>query len=443
MRIGAVACAVVLAAAAPAARAQSTKYPAAPVDKELERDQHSNLWDQALQPGSADYLVLVDEARASLERRTDAEIEIAIDKLTQAIARMPDRSEAYALRGHAYFLASVPAGDRTRKWAPCADDLSVAESRLANATCAVPNDETCVLDRYALRRELGLCLGRAGRYADAEHTFATLTASRPNDGEIWMRLGEVRIAMGKLEEAINALRTSLDRTADGAREGAAMWLLASAYDRRRQPDDAISAASSARVLDGSFVTIVNAEPPLLPGEADYLLALAYLLPVSQTGDAPSVAFEKPEYALAYLRRFIAGAPEGPWRKRADEHLHEIAAIKFPGYFSVVGVSANHEAAKPVVARAMPAMRACMAKMPSVVLSVRIVQNGPRSTDRPFLRLAPEGVTVPAQSVTMASAPQADLNAAAACVQRLAEGIALPPLKDKDSQRVTQFYVISP
>ena len=97
---------------------------------------------------------------------------------------------------------------RSARWAKCADDLAAAES-------AQP--ETSRRRRaHAHAHRSRRCATRAPvKLADAERIArrAPRQARRPNKASSYMRLGETRIALGKLDEAIDALdgRTRRDR----------------------------------------------------------------------------------------------------------------------------------------------------------------------------------------------------------------------------------------
>ena len=93
---------------------------------------------------------------------------------------------------------------KLQQWAKCTADLQTAA---AKATREDLPDRKAMVEQ---RKNLGLCQARAGKLADAERTLAEAAATGTGTGEMLMRLGEVRIAMGKLDEAIAALTAALD-----------------------------------------------------------------------------------------------------------------------------------------------------------------------------------------------------------------------------------------
>ncbi|HTL37637.1 MAG TPA: hypothetical protein VL326_31115, partial [Kofleriaceae bacterium] len=182
------------ATAVPAAWAQSKKYPPVAPDKDLEEEHRSKLWDSTTDPDRGPYNDLVRDAKRLLERNDANNMRDALEKLDAAVKRLPKESDAYAVRGSVYL--------QQRQWVKCADDLAAAE--------AVSKVDDLML-RTRSRIDLAVCQARAGRYADSEQTLVKAIASATGyKGELLMRLGEVRIGLGKLDEAIDALSASAD-----------------------------------------------------------------------------------------------------------------------------------------------------------------------------------------------------------------------------------------
>lgn len=418
--------------------AQSKKYPPEPVDKDQEIAERSKLWDNATNPSSEPYQDLLIDAKQAISGRTDDQLRFAIDKLDQAIALLPGEPEAYALRGAAYM--------ELQQWAKCSADLQ-------KAAATGTNDD--VIDRKVTidqRRRLGLCLARSGKLGDAERTLSEAAATGTGTGEMLMRLGEVRIAMGKLDEAIAALSASLEAS-DAPSHALTRWLLAAAYDRARRPADAINAAREAAKGDTRFGSLRSPQPPLLGvGEAEYMLGLAW-----ESTDPP-----RPEYALVYFRKFLRLAPDSPWRKRAEDHLRELRTTVLPEAIERKpggSASVDLDAARAIVRKQMPAMRACLATAPNQAIEVKITRSGPRSTvakpvrPDPFTRSRyrpppppappPDGVSVIASSELPLEATRAEIDAAARCVDPIASKLVMPAVKDKDAWYQVAFLVVGP
>jgi tetratricopeptide (TPR) repeat protein len=403
--------------AAPGA-AQSKRYPPTPVDKDAEKAAQSGLWNAAINPERHPYQDLVHSAAEALNQRTPDQTLEAIKKLDEAVRLLPREAEAYRLRGDAQLSR--------RDWVHCAADFAAAEAY-------TPRDDEPARAMAELRRKLGVCQARAGKLSDAEKTLAETAASGNGSGEVWTRLGEVRIALGKLDEAIAALRSALDTT-EPAAQAMIHFMLAAAYDRARRPADALQSATDGSKLDPQLSVLQNPQvPPLGAGELDYMLGLAY-------GVDPA----RPEYQLAHFRRFIAAAPESPWRKRADDHIRELKASELPDNLMRKGPQPPElDVVRTGARRLMPQMRACLAKYPAVVVEVEISRAGPRtppSTDRmrPRFFPPPDGTTV---RLAVGTLPEAALDAVDRCLQPLAARLTLPTVKEHDTFYKAAFYVV--
>lgn len=402
------------------ASAQSRRYPPEPVDKDAENAARSRLWSAAITPERHPYQDLVRAATDALSQRTPDQTTEAIKKLDAAIRLLPRDPEAYRLRGDAYL--------ERKDWARCAADYAAADA-------GTQRDDETPRAMAELHRKLGLCQARAGKLGDAERTLAGTCASGNATGEIWMRLGEVRIAMGKLDEAIAALHSALEAT-EPLQQGTIHFLLAAAYDRARRPADALLEAAEGIKLDRQLTGVSNPlVPPLGPGEIDYMLGLAY-----SATDPP-----RPEYVLAYFRRFVAKAPDSPWRKRAEDHIRDIKTGELPDTITRGGSAPlDLDAVRVAARRGMPQMRACLARFPTVAVDVEITRSGPRTppTDRirPRYFTPPEGVTV---RVALGELPDRDLDAVDRCIEAQANRLALPAVKEHDTYYKAAFSVIGP
>jgi tetratricopeptide (TPR) repeat protein len=424
----------VLCAATPVV-AQSKRYPPEPVDKDRDKAAQSGLWDSATNPAQKPYAALVAQARQAIEQRSPGSLADALVFLDDAIKLLPKNPEAYRLRGEAYFWQS--------SWAKCADDLRVAvlATRASDAL-----DKKAMTD---LQLRLGNCQARAGRLGDAERTLADASAAGTANGELLMRLGEVRIAMGKLDEAIGALTAALD-TPD-VPSAPTRFLLASAYDRARRPAEAVEIARAAAMYDRQLTTLENSPLPFLgPGESHYLLGLAY----ASLQESP-----RPEYALIHFRQYIKDAPDSPWRKRAEEHLRDLKTTLLPEALERApggGAAAlDLDATTALVRRAMPAMRACMAKLPAVVIAVTVTRSGPSSDKpapavpgrgypyRPRPAMPPPDRVDPTTEGQADAYLRADADAAQRCIEPIASRIPWPAVKEKDAWYRFVFRVVAP
>jgi len=416
---------LVVLASAPA-WAQSKRYPPDPVDKDEEAASRSKIWESATNPQRTPYEDRLAEAQTQLDDRTTEAAHEAVSKLDAAVFLMPDEPKAYRMRGDAYMTL--------KEWGHCSADFQAALARSKRAEV----DARAIAD---LRRKLGLCQARAGKLADAERTLAEAAASGAGNGEVWMRLGEVRIAMGKLEEATAALESAAEQ--GDVSQALVRWLLAGAYDRARQPSKTMESGQRALATDRELSTLSNPALPLLgAGEAEYLKGLAY-----GVYDPP-----RPEYSLLYFRQFLKIAPQSPWRRRAEDHLKDLKGTELPEFVEKRGGTAQLDVAiaRTTVRKLMPQMRACMARMPTTVMEVTITKSGPRTPVTPGVRrthLPPDGAsTLLKENLDKANpASNADVDAATRCIDPLAEKVkaALPVIKDKDTYYKAVFVVVGP
>ncbi len=419
-----------LAVIGTAAHAQSKRYPPQPVDKDEEKAARSQLWESATNPQQEPYRALIAQAKQAIEARTPDQLQTAVTLLDDAVALLPRNPEGYRLRGEARFLRN--------EWSECAADLRMAAQHGASEPPREGVDKKATVE---LQQKLGNCQARTGKLADAERTLADAAAAGAASGELLMRLGEVRIAMGKLDEAIAALTAALE--VPDVQQAQTRFLLASAFDRARRPAEAISVARTAFPYDREVSSLDNPQLPFIGvGEADYLRGLAW-----SAQEVP-----RAEYALIYFRAFQKAAPDSPWRKRAEDHVRELRGTVLPESVERSNGTAalDLNAAAAIVRKAMPAMRACLAKSPSIVVEVRLTRSGPESKPdaRPQpgryrvrqLRPPPEGVTVKLDKFTGAVS-RGDTDAAMRCVEPVASKIALPAVKEKDSWYVARFLVV--
>jgi tetratricopeptide (TPR) repeat protein len=402
------------------AMAQSKKYPPVAPDKDAQAEKHSALWDGAAHPDKGPYDILVRDAKRLTE---SGDAKGALEKLDLAIAKLPKEPEAHQARGYLFM--------QQKQWAKCAEDLRLAEETQPKTTD--------VNARTRLRIDLGVCQARAGFYAAAETTFVHASSNGPAyKGEMLMRLGETRIAMGKLDEAIDALAAALEQT-DSTKE-MTRWLITLAYDRARKPSEAQQYALDAKRYDQSLSLISSPRMPMLgQGDTEYMYGVAYLY-----------AMPRPEYALLYFRRYLSVAGDSPWKKRAEEHIKEISSMALPARDSVTmsGSSATDiNVIRDALGKSMGPLRQCVAKMPSSAFQLTITRVGPRTSDtardRPIYRVPPPEVRASNVLNLDGRGAEPDVTAANRCLESIANRIALPQPKDRDTFYRVSFIIVSP
>jgi hypothetical protein len=248
--------------------------------------------------------------------------------------------------------------------------------------------------------------------------------------------------MGKLEEGKNALSAALEMS-DGNAQTTIHWLLAGLYDRARQPSEAEDHVKEAAQHDGSFSLLANPSLPFLGlGEAEYLFGLAYSVEIDPLHP------RRPESALVYFRQFGKLAPASPWKRRAEEHIRDLKSIPLPEVIEKRGgcnPSFDLEAARAQVRKAMPAMRACLAKMPNLILEIQVTRVGPRASDpRERPRFIPPAAGITTTPVLgRDSTSRIDFDLAVRCVEQLADRIPFPTIKEPDAFCRPTFRVAAP
>lgn len=339
-------------ATAPAA-AQSRRYPAPPVDAEAAAEARSDFWDEVVRPGARRYEQLVTAATDGL-RLSAGDPTRARDTLLEAVALRADVAEGWGYLG--------VATEKTREWTACAAAYGKAyaldprwrPARLAGKGEVVGKQRT--LATRPLELGWAMCLSRSGELADATDALEALVARGEATGEAWLRLGEVYMAEGRLAEAIAALDQA--RTEPAVR-GLARWLLAVAHDRARHPAAAEAAAAEAGDIDNP----TRGPIPFVPA-ADVYYVRAF------------AARHAPERALALFRTYLERAPaDSPWRARAQEHVDALGDVDLATRVELEGTG-DRAAVEKTVRAALPALRRCVAAVPTVVIELRITQLGP-------------------------------------------------------------------
>lgn len=399
-----------------AAAGQSTRYPAPPADEDSERDARSELWEQAVEPGRAPQARLLGEAKRLIAGRTPGDLGAAVRKISEAIELRPDEPAAYFLRALAY--------EQLQRWPECAADLG----------------KTLELDpRFGGERELryadnpalglGVCLARAGRLAEAEIALDRAVARTPGTQE-WLRLGETRIAMGKLREGLEALAASAQA---GSETVLTIWLGALAHDRARQSSQAAEAIGRAAVLDRSLRQLTNPAMPFVSkAEELYLLGLGF------------GGIGRPELALAYFRA-AAELPEGQlWARRVREHIEALEQTDFPLEVGRSGPAPlDPEVARAAVKKALPKLVECVKELPRVAFTVRVTRSKVGPAAEGAIRTAPPapGVVV-TQDVAFGEPSEQALARAERCIQAASAALELPPIKAVNTWHYVTFSFIA-
>lgn len=339
-----VAAIVVLAALHSVASAQSQRYLPPPLDPDVEREQSSDFWQRVISPKRANTDDKLTTAIRLLESR---EVQDAMAILDEAIAAANDAPGGYALRG--------VAREQLGNWAGCAADYR--QARVLASDYQLPAG---VRPRGNLDHGAGICLARAGELELAEDVLSRAASSGATTPDLWLRLGEVHLAQGRLHDAL----ADLDRALIGARVEESIlvhWMRMLAFDRQRRPAEASAAGETAAALDRhASRVLIPALPMVIASDQLYASALAM------------DAIGQPEMALPYFREYLRVVPDGPWTQRAKEH---VAALRRHDFSSRWVPLQSAAAADPAVVRAalrkiLPAARRCLRDWPGLAIEVR-------------------------------------------------------------------------
>ncbi len=419
------------------AAAQSERYRKPAVDADAAEEARSSFWEEVVRPGANRYDKLVAEAIDVLRMMRAGDPMRPRDRLREAVALRADRADGWGYLG--------VANERLHDYAACADAYGRAHAldpEWRPVELVSPGDMSA-LARQAASRPVALtwaiCLARSGDVAQATHELEALVARGERGAELFINLGQVLMASGRINDAITAFERAVDEQRSG--DPLARWLLAVAYDRARRTGDATLVAEQVAEVDVGATRAAGSSVPLVPpADAYYLLALG----ATARTDQP-----RPEYAVVYLRKYLEAAPEhAPWRARAHEQLDAIGPIDLAGRASLTGAG-DLEAIRAALRGANASLSRCMAALPTALIEVRITQVGPAGRAppptpprRPPARGAPrraaevrverqppdaESPGVHAHLVIAAesAAPDAVLDRALDCVEKVGQGVVLP------------------
>jgi hypothetical protein len=205
-------------------------------------------------------------------------------------------------------------------------------------------------------------------------------------------LGDSYQALGRLEDAIRAYRRAIELRANVPLY---RFSLAVALDRDEQGararEEMLAALAADRVL-GSISQPSTIYVP--PEDEDYYRGFA--LEVLASSDLPRTACQpwlcRP-FARVYFRRFVQRAPDGPWRARAEAHLHDLGGPAprtdeiFVAAIGKPDVPAQAAYVK-VVSALVPRLQACVADKPLALLRAEIYLPGKPVAPSPPPRPAP-------------------------------------------------------
>ncbi len=335
------------------AAAQSTRYPPPVPDLDAEREEQSDFWENAVEPGRERYDDLLDRAAKLLRSRAPDARVTAIELLEEATGVLPSRADAWAWLGLAH-----EAGD----------EFPACHAALEKAWLADPDWAEAP---RPIGVALGVCRARDADLDGATELLESLVARDEESVEAMWRLGEVYIVLGRLDDARAVLEVALDQSPADPSYVHAAWALAVAADRARDPDATRAAAEIALRHDPERVRVE--EPPhgfLLDADRAYAAGVAG---EAYGGDVEAA----PERALLGFRRYLAAVSDGPWVTRAEEHVKALRGFETRDRVKVWGTDkVDGKKVGKAVDKIDAALQACVKAVPRTLLTVDVIVHGP-------------------------------------------------------------------
>lgn len=327
-------------------------------DFDQDSEEASTLWERTLNPDLDIYSSrLVASATKLLAHRDEQSRSEAEDLLRKAVEVRPDLPTAYWLLGHLYAIE--------KDWRRCAESRRAVfeidpeyDPRTDRLIAHQPTDAPALLD-FGLAR----CYALAGDYEKAiEHYKRVITGEKAIGAyRVYWRLGEAYEALGRLHEAIDSL-TAAARL--NPRETLIEYALAVAYDRDEQFARARQHLATALSRDSHLSQLARADFQPSPTEDEW-----YYQGLANKAREPA----RPEWALIYFRRFLSSHENGPWARRARQHVEELLAIPLTtARITQEGPArVDPDRTAKAIENAAAQLQRCVQPMPTALFRVRI------------------------------------------------------------------------
>jgi len=386
-------------------------------DQEQEK---SDFWERALDPASEKYDGLVERAVVLMREADRQSLAQAGRLLRDAVQMSPDRPLAHLWLGR--------LSDREGEYPACVQSLAKALD--IDPDLEAPGGSEPI--EWAAHYELAVCRARSGKFEAAiEGLRRILGRAQSQQVAVYQRLGECYMALGRLDEAVEAFRQGLRLSPYSADLG---FALAVAYDRDEDATQAQEALVQALGRDPRASSLAgNTRIWIPPNDGHYYLGLAFL------------GAEDWARSVLHFRRYLALAGETSWARRARVRYEEALGGAFAGKSLEVKGSATLDPARAaaLIARADAPLQSCLRKTPDLLLRVSITKVMPNKGKTPLINTTttPPGVRVLVQE--QSGDKVNDVRTVVSCAEAAARKIALPrPTGAPGTYATIEFNVIS-
>jgi len=413
-------------------------------DFDQKEEDRSEIWERTLHPQQEVYGPKVASAARLLQHQDKQRREEAEDLLRKAIEIRPDLPTAYWLLGHLYALES--------NWAQCAEARGAVFEidpeyvpRNDDLVDHHPRGAPALLD-FGLAR----CHALAGNYERAiEHYKRVITGDQAiGSYRVHWRLGEAYAALGRLRQAIAALKTAARLH---PREVLIEYALAVAYDRDEQLSRSRRHLSTALARDSHLSHLAGSDFQPSPTEDEW-----YYQGLANKARKP----ERPEWALIYFRRFLAAHGNGPWVRRARQHVEELGEMPLSSSRLAQEGPArvDRDKAADAIDRVDAELQRCVRSVPGALLRVRVTMVAKQAPTR---RTRDKKAEPSLTRITSISSPYRptpkpgvrtsvdysfdtnanDIAVATHCLDNVAYAIAMPRVSGEAGQYVTVSFPV--
>lgn len=396
------------------ARAQAPAH--LPEDPDKKRESLSSFWEQALHPEERRYNQLMVKAEKVLERGGPDSETKAQTLLVRAVQHKPHAPHAH------WQLATLCARRYRRK---AATDAKAANP-IANECKAHFLDvyEKSPTFDFDLIPSIARFAAAGGDYETAEDfIFRMLNRTGTLKPKWYQLLGQVYMALGRLEEAVSSFEKVLSLSSPYNAE--ANFALAVALERAGQEEASKDKLQRALKRDPVFRNLTANSKHFIPAaDRDYYLALLHRTKENQAS------------ALFHLRRYIARATPGPWATWAKKKMSQRRSFRISETVKVTGTAILPvRLATKAVRKHEEDLIECVEDVPISLFEVHVSQSSKTTKSKNGARVS---------VLEHFNYSKDRLGKAVSCLEKVAQRIKLPrPKGGIGTKSRTEFMVVHP